>query len=166
MEFWQADALAKVRTFVETSFSGQFELYDVHLKPENHTLVLEILIDAAEGIKIKDCELVSRAVEKFLDEADIIRRQFTLEVSSPGVERVLKRKVDYERSLGKLVRWTLKPVAEAPRETFRGRLQQFTQNLVVVQVDSKIRELSLEQIEEAQTVFEFPSKPKRGKRGR
>lgn len=165
MESWQETALTKIRTFVESSFSGQYEVYDLLLKPENRTLVLGILIDSPAGIRIQDCEVVSRAVEKFLDENDLIHRQYTLEVSSPGVERILKRPVDFERHLGRLVRWILKPSGETPRETLRGRLQEFAPSRIVVQAESGLREFPLDRVEEARAVFEFPSKPKHGKKG-
>lgn len=166
MESWQKVALAKVRSFVETAFAGRFEIYDLTLKSVNRRLVLELLLDGPTPIRIKDCEEVSRAVEAFLDEHDLMHRQYTLEVSSPGVERELRRPVDFERQRGRLVRWVLKADGDHPRETFRGRLEAFTPDRISVQTESGPREFTLARVEEARTIFEFPSKPPRGNKGR
>ncbi len=166
MESWQKEALTKVRTFVETSYAGRFEVYDLTLKSVNRRLVLELLLDGPTPIRIKDCEEVSRALEAFLDEQDIMHRQYTLEVSSPGVERELRRPVDFERQRGRLVRWVLKPEGNHPRETFRGRLEEFTPERISVQTEAGAREFAPARVEEARTVFEFPSKPPRGNKGR
>ncbi|NLI76305.1 MAG: ribosome maturation factor RimP [Candidatus Riflebacteria bacterium] len=166
MESWQKEAVTKVRTFVETAFAGRFEVYDLSLKPVSGRLVLEIVIDGPQAIRVQDCETVSRAVEKFLDEQDVVHRQYTLEVSSPGVERELRRLVDFERQRGRLVRWVLKAEGDSPRETFRGRLEEVTPERLSVQTESGRRDVSFARIEEARTVFEFPAKPARGKKGR
>ena len=92
---------ADVRRFVEDSFP--YEVFDVTFKPVHGRMVLEVMLDCADGIKVKDCEKVSKALSDYLDETDLIHRAFTLEVSSPGVERLFKRQVDYERHIGKIL---------------------------------------------------------------
>ena len=150
----------EVRHFVETKCS--YEVYDVTYKPVQGRMVLEVMIDSPEGIKVKDCEKVSRALSEFLDDTDLIHRAFTLEVSSPGVERIFKREVDYERHIGRLVKWKLYDPEEGKKEVFQARLQEFSPEKIVVRSDKGLREFPLTLVKEARGVFEFPPKLQRG----
>ncbi len=76
------------------------ELWDVEYVREAGTWFLRIYIDKAEGVDILDCEKVSRALSDLLDEADPIEGSYTLEVSSAGAERPLKRPGDFQRFMG------------------------------------------------------------------
>jgi ribosome maturation factor RimP len=154
------EIVAKVKDFVASTFSGTYEVYDVVYRPSNKTMLLEVFIDSPDGIMVKDCETVSRALSDFLDETDLIHCAFTLEVSSPGVERVFKRQVDFERHLGKLVKWTIQP--DGRKEVFRARLQEYTPEKIVVRSEKGLREFPLSVVKEARAVLEFPPKMKRG----
>ena len=66
-----------------------YELYDVRYEKEGKDYYLRIIIDKPEGIDINDCENVNNAINDMLDEADYIKDQYFLEVSSPGIERIL-----------------------------------------------------------------------------
>ena len=76
------------------------ELWDVEYVREAGTWFLRIYIDKEGGVDILDCEKVSRALSDLLDEADPIEGSYTLEVSSAGAERPLKRPGDFERFMG------------------------------------------------------------------
>ncbi len=153
------EALVKVRSHVETTFAGKFEIYDIRFKSMKKRLTLEVLIDGPEGIRVKDCETVSRSLSRFLDENEhLIPGSYSLDVSSPGAERILKREVDFERNVGRLVRWVLKPTKTTPKEIFQGRLHEFSPARVVVIVEKSLREFPLASVEEARTVLEFPRK--------
>jgi ribosome maturation factor RimP len=73
------------------------ELVDIEWGPKNGSWNLCVYIDKEEGIYIDDCELISREVSDLLDMADIISHRYTLEVSSPGLERPLKKREDFQR---------------------------------------------------------------------
>lgn len=77
------------------------ELYDVEYMKEAGSYYLRAYIDREGGVTIDDCEAVSRAYSPKLDEADFISDAYTLEVSSPGLGRPLRRERDYEKSVGK-----------------------------------------------------------------
>lgn len=77
------------------------ELYDVEYAKEAGSYYLRAYIDREGGVTIDDCEAVSRAYSPKLDEADFISDAYTLEVSSPGLGRPLRRERDYEKSVGK-----------------------------------------------------------------
>ncbi len=78
-----------------------FELIDVEFQKEQTDWVLTLFIDSPGGVLIDDCERVSRAVEPILDEADPITQSYFLSVSSPGLDRPLKKDRDFERNMGK-----------------------------------------------------------------
>lgn len=81
----------------------QFELVDVEYLKELGQWYLRVYIDKEGGITVLDCEAVSRALEAILDEKDPITEAYILEVSSPGLDRPLKKEKDYVRSMGKMV---------------------------------------------------------------
>jgi len=93
----------KISTLVEPLLSGtQLELVDVEYVQEREWY-LRIFIDKPGGIGIDDCEQLSRNLEPILDEADYLKQAYYLEVSSPGLDRVLRREKDFVRYAGKLV---------------------------------------------------------------
>ena len=156
-----------VRKFIEGSFP--YEIYDVTFKKIGRQKVLEVFIDTPKGVTVDDCETVSRGLSDYLDEVDLIPEAFTLEVSSPGIERVFKRQVDFERHIGKLVKWTLRSEGEdgkVRKEVFEARLQEFTPGRIVVESDKGIREFPLNMVKEAQAVFEFSKEMSANKRKR
>lgn len=152
----------KVQAFIMDSFSDVYEIYKISYKPTERKMVLEVMIDSPEGIKIEDCVKVSRALSEHLDEIDFMQKAYTLEVSSPGVERILKRLVDYERHVGKLVKWTMNPDEKGKKEVFNARLREFSEEKIVVSKDKGTREFKLTDVFRAKAVMEFPPKLKRG----
>lgn len=82
---------------------NRFELVDVEYVKEAGTWYLRAYVDKEGGIQIDDCELVSRALEKKLDEEDFIEDSYVLEISSPGLGRPLKKDRDFIRSIGREV---------------------------------------------------------------
>ncbi|GAB4270626.1 MAG: ribosome maturation factor RimP [Candidatus Rifleibacteriota bacterium] len=156
------EILTRVRDFVESSFSDCYELFDLTFKPANKTMLLEVFIDSPAGITVQDCEKVSRALSDYLDEKDFIHCPYILEVSSPGVERVFKRQVDFERNVGKLVKWSLINAETGRKEVFRARLQEFSPEKIIVRTEKGLREFPLSEVKEARGVLEFPPKMKRG----
>ena len=78
-----------------------FELVDVEWVKEGANWYLRAYIDKENGITVDDCEEVSRALSDLLDEEDFISENYILEVSSPGLDRPLKKEKDFARSIGK-----------------------------------------------------------------
>lgn len=101
-----------------------FELIDIEFQKEQTDWVLTLYIDSPNGITIDDCERVSRAVEPLLDEADPIPQAYFLSVSSPGLDRPLKKDRDFERALGKAVDVKLYAPQDKKKE-FSGALLRF-----------------------------------------
>ena len=83
--------------------SKGFELVDVEYVKEAGTWYLRGYIDKPGGITVNDCEDVSRAFSDILDEQDFIEDSYIMEISSPGLDRPLKKEKDFKRSLGEAV---------------------------------------------------------------
>ena len=80
-----------------------YELYDVEYAKEGKDYFLRIFIDSKKGIDLEDCEKVSNEINELIDNSNYITGQYFLEVSSPGIERVLRKDKHLEQNIGKLV---------------------------------------------------------------
>ena len=79
----------------------QLELVDIEFVKEGQSWFLRVFIDSDDGVDIEECAKVSEALSEKLDEADPIKQNYFLEVSSPGAERPLKKEADFMKALGK-----------------------------------------------------------------
>jgi ribosome maturation factor RimP len=100
------------------------------------------------GISVDDCAAVSHAVSQILDAEDPIKGHYTLEVSSPGLDRVLRKRLHFERVVGERVSVELKLPIEG-RRRFAGTLKSVLGEAIVVEVDGRTHELPLERIQKA-----------------
>ena len=92
-----------------------YKLYDVIYEKEAKDYYLRIFIDKETGIDLEDCEKVNNAITEILDEKDYIKDQYFLEVSSPGIERILRKDWQIEENIGKEVEVKLfKPFNPCP----------------------------------------------------
>lgn len=88
-----------------------YELYDVEYAKEGKNYFLRIFIDKEDGIDLNDCEKVNDGIMDLLDEADYIKEQYFLEVSSPGIERVLRKQKHFDSAMGEAIEVKLyKPI--------------------------------------------------------
>jgi ribosome maturation factor RimP len=122
---------------IEPTVEAQgYELVDLEFIPQGRASVLRIFIDRPEGIGLEDCATVSKAVSELLDADDPIPGQYNLEVSSPGLDRVLRKRAHYERFVGSRVHVQLaSPLAG--RRRFTGALQTVGEDAVTVEVDGQ-----------------------------
>lgn len=106
-----------------------YELYDVIYEKEAQDYYLRIFIDKPEGISLNDCEKVNDAISDLLDEANYIKDQYFLEVSSTGVERALRREKHFEANRGKEVVINLfKPIMVQAQDAESKNKEEQTQN--------------------------------------
>jgi len=112
------------------------ELLDVEWVRE-HGWILRLFIDKPGGkVGIEECEKATRAVSTVFDVEDFIPHEYSLEVSSPGLNRPLKKKTHFEQALGKQVKVkTFGPLFEPPRKNFKGTLRAVTDESVTVAVE-------------------------------
>lgn len=120
-----------------------YELYDVQYSKEGKDYFLRIFIDNKEGIDLNDCEKVSDGINELLDEADYIKEQYFLEVSSPGIERMLRKDKHLEESIGKEIEIKLfKPFNES--KEWLGILEKFDKEKVVIKNIENDEELEID----------------------
>ena len=152
----------RVRRLIEEVVEGQgYELVDAELKGGGKNSVLRIFIDQPAGISHGDCELVSEQVGTVLDVEDLIPSSYTLEVSSPGLERKLVKESDYTRFDGKLARiQTRIPLNQ--QKVFRGRLQGVHDGKIRLELPrGNILEIPLDVIQEARLEFDWAAERSR-----
>jgi len=127
--------------------------------------VLRIFIDRHGGISHHDCELVSEQVGTVLDVEDLIPSAYTLEVSSPGLDRKLVKETDYTRFDGKLARiQTRIPLNQ--QKVFRGRLQGLHDGKVRLESPKgSVLEIPLDVIQEARLEFDWAAEKSNPNRG-
>ena len=114
------------------------EIYDVEYVKEGKDYYLRAYIDKPEGVNIQDCENVSRALSDVLDEEDFIPDAYILEVSSPGLGRILKKDRHLEKSLGEAVELkTYKPIDK--QKEFAGVLKAYDKQSIIIEEDGAER---------------------------
>ena len=135
--------------------SEGLELVEVEWKGSSHNGILRIFIDKPHGVTVADCESLSHQVATILDVEDVIPGHYTLEVSSPGLDRKLLKPSDYERFAGQKAKVKLRHPIEG-RATFTGRLAGLDQGQALLEVEGggRIR-FSLDEVALARLVMEF-----------
>ena len=124
-----------------------YELYDVIYEKEAKDSYLRIFIDKPEGISLEDCEKVNDAISDLLDEANYIKEQYFLEVSSPGVERLLRKEKHLKQSIGKEITVNLfKPInmEENENEENQNNKKQKKKKEIITSKPIKIGTLNVE----------------------
>ena len=109
-----------------------YELYDVEYAKEGQNYYLRIFIDSPKGIDLNDCEKVSNEINKLLDQADYIKEQYFLEVSSPGVERILRKDSHLAQNIGKQVEAKLYKKDENGNKNYIGELKAFDNDTITI----------------------------------
>jgi ribosome maturation factor RimP len=130
------------------------ELIDVEHRREARGWVLRLYIDKEGGVTLDDCSRVSQEVGRVLDVEDFILTPYTLEVSSPGLNRVLKREKDFVKYRDRLIRVkTFDPIGN--RRQFKGRLLGLAENRIEIEVDGETFQIPLSNVTKANLEMEF-----------
>lgn len=130
------------------------ELWGVEFFSQGRRSLLRIYIDKADGISVEDCERVSRQASSVLDVEDPISSEYTLEVSSPGMDRPLFKLSHYLQSVGERVQVKLRMPFEGRRK-FTGLLKGVEDEEVVLEVDNEEYVLPFESIDKANVIPQF-----------
>jgi ribosome maturation factor RimP len=170
------DQLQRIRAVVErVAASENLEVVDVELHGRGRGSVVRIFLDkpipvgeqpaTPQSVSLEECQTVSQEVSTILDVEDIMRESYTLEVSSPGLDRKLVKPSDYSRYAGQRIAIELKPEASfAGARKFRGKLLGQQDGQIEVQLDNnELQRLQFVDIDRANLVPEFPKKEKPGK---
>ena len=139
------------------------ELDDLEMSGQGKGRLLRVVVDAPGGIGVDRIAELSRALARILDDEDPLEGSYRLEVTSPGLERKLRRPGQYRKSVGREVKVkTAVPVSGAT--VHEGLLDGVDEDGIVVQLNGGPRRISFDDVASARTVFTWEKPPKPGKR--
>lgn len=149
------DKEAKIFELLEPTVTAlDCQLWGIEYSAQAKHATLRIFIDKKGGVDIEDCERVSRQVSGILDVEDPVGTAYTLEVSSPGMDRRLFRLEQFKEYVGSLVKIRLRSNYEG-RRNFKGRLAGVENDEIVIQQDNEEYLFPFELLDKAQIVPEF-----------
>ncbi len=151
-----------LQQLIEPIVSGmEFEFVGLEYLPNGSGSLLRVYIDHADGINVEHCADVSRQIGMVMDVEDPISSEYTLEVSSPGMERPLFNKKHYQQFTGQEVKLVLfRPLEVSNRKKFTGTISAVEESesgetLILLEMDKEIYELNLVNIKKANLVAQF-----------
>ena len=146
--------IERVETFVAPLLvEMNIELVEIQFRREGHGWVLRLFIDKDGGVTLEDCTAVSREVSRYLEVEDPIEQAYHLEVSSPGLERPLKKKDDFVRFAERRARIKMREKIDEQR-VFIGTLQGVDGDDVLLRIDGRQQRFPLTGIARARLVLE------------
>lgn len=132
-----------------------YELYDVEYAKEEKNYFLRIFIDSEKGIDLNDCEKVNDAITDILDTENYIKDQYFLEISSPGIERVLRKDKHLEKNIGTDINVKLFKKDENGKKEYLGKLKEYNQNEIVIEQEEKEIKIERKNISQIKTVYNW-----------
>lgn len=148
-------APANVQAIVEPVVSSLgYELVGVEFLMQGRSGLLRVYIDTEEGIRVEDCQRVSHQLSGVLDVEDVIKGQYQLEVSSPGLDRPLFTMEHFERFVGHRAKLKLVAPKEGQRK-FRGTLRGVKDDQIILEVENEEISLPLSSIDKANLIPEI-----------
>lgn len=149
------ELLKKLREIIQPICERHFfELVDLEYRRESHGWVLRIYVDKVGGVSVEDCAYISEKISKELDIKDPIPHSYILEVSSPGLDRPLRNKRDFERHLGEKVEITLIKEMEGRRK-LEGKIYRADDDSVTLEIEGTLISIPLNNIKKAMLIVEF-----------
>ena len=145
----------EVEELAEALLLGEgMELVDLEYRGQGSRWLLRLFIDKEGGVTVDDCANISRQLGDLLDVKDIIPQAYVLEVSSPGLNRPLRKKEDFSRFAGQQVQIRLtSPLAG--RKKIAGSLVGVENEAVIVETSGGRYSVSLKDIDKANLIYEF-----------
>lgn len=130
-----------------------YDLYDVEYVKEGKDYFLRIYIDSQKGIDLDDCEKVSNAITEILDKEDYIKEQYFLEVSSPGVERVLRKEKHLKDNIENEVQIKLFKPLDGQKQ-YKGILKDFNNDYITILNNQELK-IDRKNISQIKTVYNW-----------
>jgi ribosome maturation factor RimP len=126
------------------------ELVDVHIGRDGHRPLITLYLDKPGGISLDDCAYLSERIGSLFDTSGLeeFERPYTLEVSSPGLDRVIKKEADFKKFTGKPAVIALKKARDG-RHRYRGILRGLENGRVLLDAEDRLEEFALDEIAEA-----------------
>jgi len=148
-------ALKEIELLIEPVLEEMgIELVDMEYVSDQGRRVLRIYADRPTGINLDDCAMVSREIGNLLDVKDLLHHHYVLEVSSPGLNRPLKREKDFIRAVGQKIK-VKTAVPMKGRRNFSGVLQSFENGMLQLKLDDAVVLIPEEGVNKANLVFDF-----------
>ncbi len=132
-----------------------YELYDVEYAKEGKNYFLRIIIDKPEGIDLNDCEKVNNEITDMLDEANYIKEQYFLEVSSPGIERVIRKEKHLKQNIGQEVQVKLFRKDLNGKKEYQGKLLDYTSENITIQTSEEKINIERKNISQIKTIYNW-----------
>ncbi len=132
-----------------------FSVWDVEYVKEGAEWYLRITIDSPNGVDLESCETVHRAIEEIIDKADPIEDFYYLEVSSPGIERTLKKPEHFSVCIGETVEIRLFAPDKNCKKSYRGVLSAANESGIELESEGTLINVEYSAIAKASTYFEF-----------
>lgn len=147
--------MARIREMAEILLGESgLELVDQEFRREGRGWVLRLFIDKPGGVSLDDCAAVSRELGDQIDVEDLIPSSYTLEVSSPGLDRPLKKEEDFLKQIGKMIELSTSAPLDG-QSFFRGKMMDYQKGGLLLLADKKkIWEIPVSLIAKARLVFE------------
>lgn len=130
------------------------ELVDMEFSSKQNRPILRIYADRPTGINLDDCAMVSREIGNLLDAKDLLQSRYVLEVSSPGLNRPLKKEKDFLRAVGQKIKVKTAVPLKGCRN-FTGVLKSFESNTLQLKLDDTVVLISEKDVKKANLVFNF-----------
>ena len=131
-----------------------FELVDLDYLMERGRWVLRLYIDTEKGVTLDDCARVSRELGDVMDVHDVIAHKYVLEISSPGLDRPLRKEKDFIRVIGKKIKVRMVAPVQG-RRNFTGYLIDFQQGNLLMESNGEKVALPRSEVDKANLVYEF-----------
>lgn len=131
-----------------------YELYDIEYTKEAKNFFLRIYVDSKDGISLEDCEKVSNEINEPLDKSNIIAEQYFLEVSSPGIEKILRKDNHLQNNLGQEVEIKLFKKDNEGNKSYIGKLKSFNDKQIVIETKEEIT-IDRKSIAQIKTIYNW-----------
>jgi len=143
------EILDRVRVIAEPILSNEgMELVEIEYRRESKGWVLRLYIDNERGVTLDDCTRISQEIGRNLDVEDFISNAYTLEVSSPGLARPLKKEKDFMKYRNHVIRVkTFDPIGK--RRQFKGKLLGLSENRIEIEIDRDTFQIPLSNVAKA-----------------
>lgn len=131
-----------------------YELYDVLFLKEGKNLILRIVIDSKDGITLDDCENVNNNIKEIIDNEDPIQEQYFLEISSPGIERLLRKEWQLKKFINNEVEIKLFKKDDSGNKNYIGVLNSVEKDyLTIIDSEENIIKIDRKNITQVKTVY-------------
>ena len=147
------ELIGETWNLIEPVIAAQgMEILEIEYRRESVGWVLRIFLDSERGISVEDCAEISRIAGDLLDVADLIQAPYNLEVSSPGIDRPLRKPEHFQKYIGNIIEArTISPIQN--RRNFRGELKQASFEGVVIECEAGNYSIPMSLIERARLLY-------------